>query len=122
MRPRRANVLLFVVLVCAFAGNDVFGGEPLPRVLPARGKVISLTRVPIEPARIITRGKVEWLLATKDAWTRRRIVWYNIGEPVHDVLNESAICRRIIGGSLLEPVGRIAFRQCEDVAVESICA
>ena len=44
MRPGHTEVLLFVILIGAFAEDDVVGDEPLPRVLPARGEVVSLSR------------------------------------------------------------------------------
>ncbi len=48
MRPGNAQVLLLMILIGAFAGNDVVGDEPLPGVLPASCKIIFLPGVPIE--------------------------------------------------------------------------
>jgi hypothetical protein len=50
VRPSHAKVLLLVVLIGTFAGNDIVSAEPLPRVLPTCGDVVGLTRVPVEPA------------------------------------------------------------------------
>ncbi len=47
MRPGRTEVLLFVILICAFSRNDVVCIKSLAGVLPARSDVVGRPWVPI---------------------------------------------------------------------------
>ncbi len=113
MRPRQTKVLLFVILVRAFAGNDVVGEKLLPRVLPAGREIVCLARVPVETSGIVARRKIKSLLTAKHSWTSRRIVGHSIRKPIDDALNEGAICGRIVRRVCINQFAGIAFRQGE---------
>ena len=122
MRPGQTKVLLFVVLIGAFANNDVVRDEFLTRVLPTAVTLSLLARVPIESARVIARRKIKSLLPAKDSRSAAGSLGTAFGKTIDDALNKRTICRSVVGRCCLKPVCRIAFRQCEYVAIEIVGA
>ena len=119
MRPGKTDILLFVILVGAFADDDVIRVETLARVLPAGVEAVLLARVPIKPARIITRRKIEALFTYGSA-NRARVVWHKAsGETCQNRGDKGAVSRRVIGRRLYKPSCRDALTGQEDSSARS---
>ncbi len=117
-----SEVLLFVILIGAFADDDVVGLELLARVLPTRGEGVFLARVPVEPSRVIARRKIKSLLSAKHSRAGRRIVGNSISEAIDNAFDEGTIRRCVVRGRLFEPVGWITLRHSEHIAIEVVRA